>query len=180
MATSQDTTHHDDVRLASTSSSRQCSYRDRHLLRGWNFVGDEIFNALTPGLRRPAVGICLGGVLGGLDPQARRRRPSSLLAALARPPSATSGASRRLPGLPSLGAELIFLVFAYRRWGLRSPLAGAGQASRGCLSPRQHAVGGPTTYLVCSLVLAGAVGWLLTKALANPALSLSAAGSGVE
>ena len=151
---------------------------------GWNFVGGagyEVFNAVTPGLGGLAVGIwLLGGVLGGLV----IRKPGAALAVelLAALVSAAIGNQWGITTLYSglaqgLGAELIFLVFAYRRWGLAiAALAGAGagvgawvlEFATGNIA---KSAGFNLTYLICLIVsgalLAGAVGWLLTKALAT-------------
>lgn len=151
---------------------------------GWNFVGGagyEVFNAVTPGLGGLAVGIwLLGGVLGGLV----IRKPGAALAVelLAALVSAAIGNVWGIATLYSglaqgLGAELIFLLFAYRRWSLTiAALAGASagvgawvlEFATGNIA---KSVGFNLTYLVCLLVsgavLAGAVGWVLTKALAT-------------
>ncbi|MGV8849537.1 MAG: ECF transporter S component [Propionibacteriaceae bacterium] len=151
---------------------------------GWNFVGGagyEVFNAVTPGLGGLAVGVWfLGGVLGGLV----IRKPGAALAVelLAALVSAAIGNQWGITTLYSglaqgLGAELIFLVFAYRRWGLAiAALAGAGagvgawvlEFATGNIA---KTAGFNLTYLVCLIisgaVLAGAVGWLLAKALAG-------------
>jgi energy-coupling factor transport system substrate-specific component len=151
---------------------------------GWNFVGGagyEAFNAVTPGLGGLAVGVwLLGGVLGGLV----IRKPGAALAVelLAALVSAAIGNQWGITTLYSglaqgLGAELIFLVFAYRRWGLAiAALAGAGAGVGAwvlefAMGNIAKSVGFNLTYLVCLIVsgavLAGAVGWLLTKALAT-------------
>lgn len=161
---------------------------------GWNFVGGagyEVFNAVTPGLGGLAVGIwLLGGVLGGLV----IRKPGAALAVelLAALVSAAIGNQWGITTLYSglaqgLGAELIFLVLAYRRWGLvPAALAGAGAGVGAWVL--EFATGNIAksaafnlTYLVCLVisgaVLAGGVGWLLTKALAaSGALSRFEAG----
>lgn len=151
---------------------------------GWNFVGGagyEVFNAVTPGLGGLAVGIwLLGGVLGGLV----IRKPGAALAVelLAALVSAAIGNQWGITTLYSgiaqgLGAELIFLVFAYRRWGLViAALAGAG-AGVGAwvlefvMGNIAKSAGYNITYLICLIVsgavLAGGVGWLLAKALAT-------------
>ncbi|HET7724063.1 MAG TPA: ECF transporter S component, partial [Propionibacteriaceae bacterium] len=103
---------------------------------GWNFVGGagyELFDAATPGLGGLAVGIwLLGGVLGGLV----IRKPGAAIAVelLAALVSAAVGNQWGITTLYSglaqgIGAELVFLAFAYRRWGLvQAVLAGAGAA----------------------------------------------------
>jgi energy-coupling factor transport system substrate-specific component len=151
---------------------------------GWNFVGGagyELFDAATPGLGGLAVGIwLLGGVLGGLV----IRKPGAavaveLLAALV---SAAIGNQWGITTLYSglaqgLGAELVFRVFAYRRWGLvPAALAGAGAAALewivelflfGNLA-KSAAFNGIylVTMVISGAVLAGGIGWALTKALA--------------
>jgi energy-coupling factor transport system substrate-specific component len=151
---------------------------------GWNFVGGagyETFNNLTPGLGGLAVGIwLLGGVLGGLV----IRKPGAavaveLLAALV---SAAVGNQWGITTLYSglaqgIGAELVFLVFAYRRWGLvPAALAGAGAAAAEWVlelftagnMAKSAAFNGIylVTMVLSGAVLAGGVGWALTKALA--------------
>ncbi len=153
---------------------------------GWNFVGGagyELFDAVTPGLGGLAVGIwLLGGVLGGLV----IRKPGAavaveLLAALV---SAAIGNQWGITTLYSglaqgLGAELVFLIFAYKNWKLPvAVLAGVGAAVLEWVlelfvgtSPNiAKTVGFNAIYLACmavsAAVLAGVLGWLLTKALA--------------
>ncbi len=151
---------------------------------GWNFVGGagyEVFNAVTPGLGGLAVGIwLLGGVLGGLV----IRKPGAALAVelLAALVSAAIGNQWGITTLYSgvaqgLGAELIFLVLAYRRWGIvPAALAGAGAGVGAWVlefvtGNIAKSAAFNLTYLVClaisGAVLAGGVGWLLTKALAT-------------
>jgi energy-coupling factor transport system substrate-specific component len=162
---------------------------------GWNFVGGAGFDALdkvTPGLGGLAVGIWLiGGVLGGLI----IRKPGAALAVelIAASVSAALGSQWGITTLYSglaqgLGAELIFLVFAYRRWGLvPAALAGAGAAVGEWILELfipgniAKSVAFNVIYLVSMVisgaVLAGGVGWALTKALAaSGALSRFAAG----
>jgi len=151
---------------------------------GWNFVGGagyETFNAVTPGLGGLAVGIwLLGGVLGGLI----IRKPGAALAVelLAALVSAAVGNQWGVTTLYSglaqgLGAELVFLVLAYRRWGLvPAAMAGAGAAALewivelflfGNLA-KSAAFNGIylVTMVISGAVLAGGIGWALTKALA--------------
>ena len=150
---------------------------------GWNFVGGagyDVFNAVTPGLGGLAVGIwLLGGILGGLV----IRKPGAavaveLLAALV---SAAVGNQWGITTLYSglaqgLGAELVFLALAYRRWGLvPAALAGAGAAVAEWIL--EFAMGNIAksaafnviyliTMIVSGAVLAGGIGWALAKALA--------------
>ena len=187
MATSQDTTTSTTTRgwrVVDIVVAAVLGVATGIIFVGWNFVGGagyEIFNALTPGLGGLAVGIwLLGGVLGGLV----IRKPGAALAVelLAALVSAAIGNQWGITTLYSglaqgLGAELIFLVFAYRRWGLAiAALAGAGagvgawvlEFATGNIA---KSAGFNLTYLICLIVsgalLAGAVGWLLTKALAT-------------
>ena len=187
MATSQDTTTRTTTcgwRVVDIVVAAVLGVATGIIFVGWNFVGGagyEIFNALTPGLGGLAVGIwLLGGVLGGLV----IRKPGAALAVelLAALVSAAIGNQWGITTLYSglaqgLGAELIFLVFAYRRWGLAiAALAGAGagigawvlEFATGNVA---KSAGFNLTYLICLIVsgalLAGAVGWLLTKALAT-------------
>lgn len=161
---------------------------------GWNFVGGagyELFDAATPGLGGLAVGIwLLGGVLGGLV----IRKPGAAIAVelLAALVSAAVGNQWGITTLYSglaqgIGAELVFLAFAYRRWGLvQAVLAGAGAAVvewvlEFAMGNVAKSAGFNIVYLltmiVSGAVLAGVVGWALTKALAaSGALSRFEAG----
>ncbi len=151
---------------------------------GWNFVGGagyEVFNAVTPGLGGLAVGIWLiGGVLGGLV----IRKPGAavaveLVGALVSAAIGNQwGISTLYSGLAQgLGAELIFLLFAYRRFGLAiAMLAGAGAgvgawALEFALGNIAKSAAFNAAYLaslvVSGAVLAGVVAWLLVKALAR-------------
>ena len=162
---------------------------------GWNFVGGAGYGFLdgaTPGLGGLAVGIWLiGGVLGGLI----IRKPGAALAVelVAASVSAALGSQWGITTLYSglaqgLGAELVFLAFAYRRWGLvPAALAGAGAAVGEWILELfipgniAKSLAFNVIYLVSMVisgaVLAGGVGWALTKALAaSGALSRFAAG----
>ncbi len=162
---------------------------------GWNFVGGagyEAFNAATPGLGGLAVGIwLLGGVLGGLV----IRKPGAalgveLIAALV---SAAVGNQWGITTLYSglaqgLGAELVFLALAYRRWGLvPAALAGAGAAAiewvvelflfGNIAKSAAFNLIYLVTMIISGAVLAGGIGWALTKSLAaSGALSRFTAG----
>ncbi|MES2867055.1 MAG: ECF transporter S component, partial [Actinomycetota bacterium] len=92
---------------------------------GWNVVGGAWFgaaDAVTPGLGGVAVGIWLiGGVIGGLV----IRKPGAALvvevvaAIVSMLIGNVWGVSTVLSGLvQGLGAELIFALFLYRRFGL--------------------------------------------------------------
>ncbi|TDT30907.1 ECF transporter S component [Naumannella halotolerans] len=150
----------------------------------WNVVGYAWFtamDALTPGIGGIAVGIwLLGGVLGGLI----IRKPGAALFVelLASVVSMLLGSQWSIETVYSgiaqgLGAELIFAIFAYRRFGLVvAALAGMGAAAgafvlelfvSGNLAKSPEFL---VIYLVCLLIsgaiLAGLIGWLLTRALA--------------
>ncbi|SFS16176.1 energy-coupling factor transport system substrate-specific component [Agrococcus baldri] len=150
----------------------------------WNGVGYVWFSAmdaLTPGFGGLAVGIWLiGGVLGGLI----IRKPGAALFVelLASVVSMLLGSQWVIETVyagiaQGLGAELIFLLFAYRRFGVFvAMLAGIGAGVAAwtleLFTSGNLAMSGEflTIYLVCVAVsgalLAGLVGWLLTRALA--------------
>lgn len=161
---------------------------------GWNSLGYawfEAMDALTPGLGGLAAGIWfLGGPLGGLI----IRKPGAALfvelvagfvsMALGNQWGWTTMYSAFAQGL---GAELVFAIFAYRRFGamvavLAGLLAGAGAwLNEFILGNWAKSAAYNTLYLVCTAisgaVLAGLVAWLLTKALARAgALDRFAAG----
>lgn len=164
---------------------------------GWNTVGYAWFVAadgLTPGFGGVAVGIwLLGGVVGGLV----IRKPGAALvvevvaAIVSMLIGNVWGVSTILSGLvQGLGAELIFALFLYRRFGLGvAALAGVGAAAAAWVfelfygsSPNiLKSLEFNSIYLVCvavsGAILAGVVGWLLVRALAKTgALSRFAAG----
>ena len=164
---------------------------------GWNTIGYAWFgaaDALTPGLGGIAVGIwLLGGVVGGLV----IRKPGAALvvelvaAIVSMLIGNVWGISTVLSGLvQGLGAEIIFALFFYRRFGIAvAALAGVGAAVAAWVfelfygsSPNiLKSVELNTIYLVSVVVsgaiLAGVVGWLLVRALAvTGALSRFAAG----
>ncbi|MFJ6113621.1 ECF transporter S component [Agrococcus sediminis] len=150
----------------------------------WNSVGYAWFtamDALTPGFGGLAVGIWLiGGVLGGLI----IRKPGAALFVelLAASVSMLLGSQWSIETVYSgiaqgLGAELVFLLVAYRRFGLPvAMLAGVGAAVAafvlelflsGNLAKSPEFLGIYLGSLVVSgALLAGLVGWLLTRALA--------------
>ena len=150
----------------------------------WNTVGYawfSVMDALTPGFGGLAVGIWLiGGVLGGLI----IRKPGAALFVelLAATVSALLGSQWSIETVYSgiaqgLGAELIFLLFAYRRFGpVVAMLAGVGAAVAAWVlelfTSGNLAMSGEflAIYLGCLIVsgavLAGLVGWLLTRSLA--------------
>lgn len=164
----------------------------------WNNLGYAWFSAadaITPGLGGIAVGIWLiGGVLGGLV----IRKPGAalfveLLAAIV---SALVGNQWGIETLYSglaqgLGAELVFALFAYRRFGI-VPAMLAGAAAGAAAWVLELFVSGNLqkspeflglylgTLLVSGAVLAGLLGWVLVRALAaTGALSRFAAGQDV-
>ncbi|WP_413319555.1 ECF transporter S component [Agrococcus sp. 1P02AA] len=150
----------------------------------WNGVGGAWFgamDALTPGFGGLAVGIWLiGGVLGGLI----IRKPGAALFVelLAATVSMLLGSQWAIETVYSgiaqgLGAELVFLLFAYRRFGpIVAMLAGVGAAVAAWIlelfTSGNLALSGEflAIYLGCLVVsgaiLAGLLGWLLTRALA--------------
>lgn len=150
----------------------------------WNTIGYAWFQAMdavTPGLGGIATGIwLLGGVLGGLI----IRKPGAALFVelLAAVVSALIGnvwgISTLYSGLAQgLGAELIFLLFAYRRWGLPTAmLAGAGAGVGAWVlefilgniaKSVQFNVLYLVTLIISGAILAGVVGWGLVRALAR-------------
>lgn len=150
----------------------------------WNGVGYVWFSAmdaLTPGVGGLAVGIWLiGGVLGGLI----IRKPGAALfvEVVAATVSMLLGSQWAIETVYSgiaqgLGAELVFALFLYRRFTLPvAMLAGVGAAvaawtlelflSANLAKSAEFLA----IYLGCLVVsgalLAGLVGWLLTRALA--------------
>ena len=150
----------------------------------WNSIGGALFgtlDALTPGVGGLVVGPwLLGGVLGGLI--IRRPGAALLVELVAALVSASIGNQWGWTTLVSgaaqgLGAELVFLAFLYKRFTLPvAVLAGMGAAAGAWLNEffvfknsAKSAVFN-LTYLGCLLVsgalLAGVLGWALTKALA--------------
>lgn len=150
----------------------------------WNQLYNPIsapLEAALPGLQALTYGIWLiGGVLGGLI----IRKPGAALYVelVAASVAALLGAQWAFLTLESglvqgLGAELIFLLFFYRRWNLpvamlAGALAGLAMAINDLIlwypgaAPVFQA-----TYTISSVIsgvlLAGLVSWLLTKALAR-------------
>lgn len=163
----------------------------------WNTVGYAWFTAmdgLTPGLGGIAVGIwLLGGVVGGLV----IRKPGAALlvevvaAIVSMLIGNVWGVSTLLSGIAQgVGAELIFLLFFYRRFTLPvAVLAGMGAAagawlfelfygsSPNILKTLEFNLIYLGALLVSGAALAGVVGSLLVRALAaTGALSRFAAG----
>ncbi|GAB3624695.1 ECF transporter S component [Mariniluteicoccus endophyticus] len=161
---------------------------------GWNSVGMSAFtalDALTPGIGGLAAGVWfLAGPLGGLI----IRKPGAALFAelLAGFVSMALGNQWGWTTMYSafaqgLGAEIVFAVFAYRRWNvmvavLAGLLAGLGAWVNEFILGN-HAKGAEfnAIYLVCTAlsgaVLAGLLAWVLMRALASAgALNRFAAG----
>lgn len=150
----------------------------------WNGIGYAWFtaaDALTPGLGGIAVGIWLiGGVLGGLI----IRKPGAALfvEVVAATVSALLGNQWGIETLYSglaqgLGAELIFLAVAYRRFGpVVAMLSGIGAAvgafalelvtSANIAKSLAFNLTYLSTLVVSGALLAGLVGYLLVRALA--------------
>lgn len=150
----------------------------------WNSIGGawyEAANALTPGLGGIAVGIWLiGGVVGGLV----IRKPGAALYVelIAATVSATIGNQWGISTLYSglaqgLGAELIFALFLYRRFGIQiAALAGIGAGLGAFLlelvlsANIAKSLLFNITYLVSmsvsGAILAGVLGYFLVQALA--------------
>lgn len=161
----------------------------------WNNIGYAWFTAmdnLTPGLGGLAVGIwLLGGVLGGLI----IRKPGAAIfvevfaASVSAALGSQWGPETLYSGLAQgLGAELIFLIFAYRKFNIVvATLSGIG-ADVGAwtlelfLSPNlAKSLEFNVIYLVCvaisGAILAGILGFSLMKSLAKTgALDRFAAG----
>lgn len=149
----------------------------------WNIVGGTMFStldALTPGFGGLAVGVwLLGGVLGGLI----IRKPGAALfvEVLAASVSAAVGNQWGITTLYSglaqgIGAELIFLLFMYRKWGLPAALVSGAGAGLGAIVYEffsgniAKSLEFNLIYLACTvvsgIVLAGLLGHLLVRALA--------------
>lgn len=151
----------------------------------WNFVGGawfEAMDALTPGLGGLVTGVWLiGGVIGALV----IRKPGAALyvETLAACLSAALGSQWEFETIYSglaqgLGVEIIFLIFAFRRFNLPTAiLAGIGSALGAFilelfLTPNlSKSLGFNITYLVCLVIsgaiLAGALGYAAVQALAK-------------
>lgn len=154
------------------------------IFRAWDFAAgplSEPLDAVLPGFAAVTAGIwLLGGVLGGLI----IRKPGAALfveafaAFMSWMLGSPWGIDTFYSGLvQGLGAEIIFAMFLYRRFGpLVAALAGALSAVAAWLlylaiyGYADYGVEYNVIYLVCSIlsgmVLAGILGWLLTKALA--------------
>ena len=150
----------------------------------WNNVGYAWFSAadaVTPGLGGIAVGIWLiGGVIGGLV----IRKPGAALYVelLAAVVSALVGNQWGIETIyagvaQGLGAELVFAVFAYKRFGLlQAVLAGAAAGAAawtlelftsGNLQKSAEFLGLYfVTIVISGALLAGLLGWIVVRALA--------------
>ncbi|EJZ82110.1 ECF transporter S component [Corynebacterium otitidis] len=161
----------------------------------WNFIGGfgyEVFDAVTPGLGGLAIGIWLiAGVVGGLI--IRKPGAALLVELIASIVSAVLGnqwgATVILSGAAQgLGAELVFLAFAYRSFKLPvGVLAGVGAAVGAFLlelvtsANYARSLEFNIIYLACVVVsgaiIAGALGWAVVRGLAKTgALDRFAAG----
>ncbi|WKD60844.1 Putative HMP/thiamine permease protein YkoE [Corynebacterium ciconiae DSM 44920] len=150
----------------------------------WNSIGYAWYtaaDALTPGLGGIAAGVwLLGGVLGGLV----IRKPGAavfvelLAAAVSASLGSQWGPETLYSGLAQgLGAELIFLLVAYRRFTLTvAMLAGAGAAvgafllelvlSANYAKSLAFNLTYASTLIVSGVLLAGVLGYVLVRALA--------------
>lgn len=163
----------------------------------WNTIGGAwwgAMDALTPGLGGIAVGIWLiGGVIGGLV----IRKPGAALlveviaAIVSMLIGNVWGVSTVLSGLvQGIGAEVVFALFAYRRFTLPvAALAGIGAgvgawifelfygSSPNILKSLEYNLIYLGSLIVSGALLAGVVGWALVRALAaTGVLSRFAAG----
>ena len=163
----------------------------------WNQVGGAAYAVIdeaTPGFGGLVAGIwLLGGVLGGLV----IRKPGAavfvevLAAVVSMALGSQWGISTVYSGIvQGLGAELVFLIFGYRKFNLPVAMlagAGAGVAAwvfEGFFGSSPNFAKTLTfnliylsTMIVTGLVLAGLVGWLLVRGLAQTgALDRFAAG----
>lgn len=167
----------------------------------WNGIGYTWFlslDALTPGFGGTMAGVWfLGGIVGGLV----IRRPGAALlvevvaAIVSMLFGNVWGVSTLLSGLvQGLGAELVFLLFRYRRFTLPvAILAGVGAAlgawifelfygsTPNILKTVEFNLIYLGSVVLSGIVLAGVVGWLLVRALAaTGALAPFAAGREVR
>ena len=163
----------------------------------WNQLGGaaySVIDAATPGFGGLVAGVwLLGGVLGGLV----IRKPGAavfvevLAAVVSMALGSQWGISTVYSGIvQGLGAELVFLIFGYRKFNLPVAMlagAGAGVAAwvfEGFFGSSPNFAKTLTfnliylsTMIVTGLVLAGLVGWLLVRGLAQTgALDRFAAG----
>lgn len=151
----------------------------------WNsigYAGYKALDTLTPGLGGLAVGIWLiGGVLGGLI----IRKPGAALfvevvaASVSAVLGSQWGPETLYSGLAQgLGAELVFLIFAYRRFNLSvAALSGIGAGigafilelftSANLAMSLQFNLIYLTCLIISGAVLAGVLAYYLVKALAQ-------------
>ncbi|MDO4631446.1 MAG: ECF transporter S component [Corynebacterium sp.] len=148
----------------------------------WNTVGYAWYTAATPGLGGIATGIwLLGGVVGGLV----IRKPGAAIfvevvaACVSTAIGNQWGIGTVYSGLAQgLGAELIFLAFAYKRFGLvPATLAGVGAGVGAFIlelftsANASKALAFNITYLstlvISGAILAGVLGYYLVAALAR-------------
>ncbi|AZA11134.1 ECF transporter S component [Corynebacterium gerontici] len=151
----------------------------------WNGIGGAWYaaaNAVTPGLGGIAAGTwLLGGVLGGLV--IRKPFAAIYVEVLAASVSAAFGNQWGIETVYSgiaqgLGAELIFFLFAYRRFGLLiAALSGAGAGvgafvlefflSANYAKSAMFNITYLSMLIVSGAILAGVLGHYLVKALAS-------------
>lgn len=153
----------------------------------WNTIGDAWFTAMdtvTPGLGGLAAGIWfLGGPLGGLV--IRKPGAAVFVETLAAVVSMALGNQWGITTVTSgffqgLGAEFVFLVVRHRVWTLPVALIAGAAAGLGAWANELFIGQTPNItmsfafnliYLISNLVsgavLAGLVGWLITRALAK-------------
>lgn len=151
----------------------------------WNGVGYAwftAFDALTPGLGGLAVGIWLiGGVIGALV--IRKPGAAIFVEVLAAVVSAGLGNQWGIETVYSgfmqgLGVEIVFAIFAYKRFGMGiAALSGIGAAVGAFVlelftsANYAKSLTFNLTYLSCMIIsgviLAGVLGWLLVRALAT-------------
>ncbi|MEJ5919406.1 MULTISPECIES: ECF transporter S component [unclassified Corynebacterium] len=165
----------------------------------WNIVGGTWFEALdavTPGLGGLAVGVwLLGGPLGMLI--IRKPGAAIFVELIAASASAALGSQWGISTLYSglaqgLGAELIFLLLMYRKFGLGVSMLSGALAGLGAFALELFTSGNlakalefkmiyASTLFISGAILAGLVAWLLTRALAKTgALDRFAAGREVR
>ena len=159
---------------------------------GWNAISAP-FDALLPGLTAgPAAMWVIGGVLGGLV--IRKVGAAFYVELVAAVVSALVGTQWGAWTVESgivqgLGAEIVFLIFAYRVWTLPvAILAGAGAGLAMAINDLIISYPGSGTafvlaYVISALIggaiIAGILAWLAVKGLASTG-ALSRFGSGRE
>lgn len=151
----------------------------------WNTIGYAGFtamDALTPGLGGLFSGVWfIGGVIGGLV--IRKPGAAIFVEALAASVSAALGSQWGIETLYSglaqgLGAELVFAAFAYRRFSADVAVLSGMGAGLGAFilelftsANLAMSLAFNVIYLVCTVisgaVLAGVLGWILVRALAQ-------------